>query len=211
MGISKLMQSRVNDAPHEDERPPSLDPVSAVPAVVEPAPSPVIRKPRKSKPKPIKDTKLRKVVGLILALRVQGKSRAEIAEELELTENTVKTYLYRAKKKGLIDSNSFDDPNDVLDTVIKPKVVENIEALLAWKNPKTGLPSMDMTIETAKGIGVFQTHQVQKGGTVQNANAFALKVQIHMPPNAQGALPDARLGTMGGRMAVDAEIVESEE
>lgn len=219
MGISKIMQPRTS-ASTSDGCPPSPVPEApqaavsrdAVEPVVPDSPTlPVVRKPRKPKPKVITDKKLRKVVGLILALKVSGKSRREIAEELEISENTVKTYLWRAKKRGYLQADSFDDPNDVIETLIRPRVVENIDALLNWKNPKTGLPSMDMTIETAKGIGVFQQHTIAKGQTGPAMNANVLKVQIVMPPNMSGQT-EARTGAMGGRPAVlEGEVVEQPE
>lgn len=227
MGISKIMQPRGLSQPSV-ERPPSLDPASIagvshgalVSTVDAPEsvpthelPSPANRKygvtPRPRKPRVINDKKLRRTIGLIVALKVQGKTQKEIAEELGLTANTVQTYLYRARKKGYLDTSHFDNPNDVLETIIRPKVVENVEALLDWRHPKTGLPSMDMTIETAKGIGVFQQHTVAKGNQPVATSAFALKVQVILPPDGITAI--ARTGTMGGRQAVEGEVIESAE
>lgn len=219
MGIDKLMQPRTEserppsqarvpaDAPRRSLSPgPSEIPTHELPATPRAQRTALARKARR--PKPITDPRLRKVVSQILALKVMGHTRAEIAEQLQLTENTVKTYLFRARKKGYLTANDFDDPHEILDTVIKPKVVENIERLLDWRHSETGLPSMDMTIETAKGLGVFQNHSVAKGsGAVMSPSAFALKVQIQLPPGATTA--DVRAGSMGGTQAIDGEVLVS--
>jgi hypothetical protein len=219
VGIAKIMQPRTS-ASTEGDGPPSIAPEAPEqPAVsrdlvpvVDSSNTPVVRKPRKPKPKPITDKKLRKVVGLILTLKIQGKSRKEIAEELELTENTVKTYLWRAKKRGYLQADSFDDPNDVIETLIKSTGRGEHRRVAELEEPENGTAVDGHDDRNRKGNRRVPAAHDREGSDrprVQNANV--LKVQIVMPPNMSGQT-EARTGAMGGRPAVlEGEVVEQPE
>jgi predicted transcriptional regulator len=133
-----------------------------------------------------KDSKIYKAVLAVIALQAQGHKRKDIAEALGLTEQTVRNYLYTAHKRGWVNHDTFIDPEDKLEIVLKSKTVRNINTVLdetVEDDSGERIPSnraVDMTKEVAKGTGLFKTHTVDKG--VQAAPiAMALKVQVEYP------------------------------
>ena len=147
-----------------------------------------------------------------IALRAQGFSIEEAAEEIGLTKNTIKSYLQIARREGWITSSVFIDPADKLEHVLQHQVVENLGAILAETNEqaaeKTALSSraVETTIEVAKGTGLLKQHQVSKG-EITSQVGLALKVQIDMPA---GITTIAREGSIGGTPAFEAEIIEGD-
>lgn len=172
-------------------------------------------KPRMRTPKPPKDSKVYKTVMATIALRAQGKNGQEVADTLGYSQDTIRTYLKRAVKKGWLNSASFDDPNDRLEYTVADKVVENVQTVLGERNEDGHLTSgaRDMTIEAAKGLGLFKAHQVVKGD--QNiAVGFALRVQVELPQHVAAQSPiQVRPGTVGGvygsDVPIDAQIIET--
>jgi transposase len=144
-----------------------------------------------------KDSKVRRTVFAAVALKAQGIKNKEVAEQLGVTVNTLKVYMYRAHKAGWLNIESFNDPDDKLEIVLKSKVIRNVDEFLEKRDK-------DITIETAKGLGVFKTHQVVKNDTVAPV-AIALSVQVEMPKDT-GIVP--REGSIGGAPYFDAEVVE---
>lgn len=166
------------------------------------------KKKRATWSKPPKDTKVYKVVMRYIAMRASGMTRAEIAPLLNITTNTLKTYIHRAHKLGYLNMDSFKgDPDEQLDVILKDKTVRNIDELLDARDK-------DVTLEVAKGIGMLKHHQVVKGDTGAQT-MIALRVDVQMPPNPQHSAISIRPGTVGGSFArgvpMDAEIVDSEE
>lgn len=181
---------------------------SGVPAVSSPPPS--VRKTvsrRVGRVRPPKDSKVYKVVQAVIALRAQGVKAKEISETLGYSEDTLRQYVSRANKKGWINISSFQDVDDQLEYVLKHKVVKNINEFLNREDK-------DVTLEAAKGLGLFKTHQVVKGETASLVGV-ALSVNVTMPPEARAnSKVSIRPGTIGGSNAVDvpidAEIVSEE-
>jgi predicted transcriptional regulator len=183
-------------------------------------PKPKVKRPKRYK-KP-KDTRVFKVAMGVVALRAQGYRLKAIAEMMELSESTVKTYVHQANKNGWIDINTFADPDDALEIVLKSQAVRNIHEVLDEKevvvNKETGQTTelnrrsnraISMATEVAKGTGLFKTHTVDKG-TTQAPIAMALKVHVEMPQMpSHYALPEARQGS-GGVPNFDAEIIDAE-
>lgn len=191
----------------------SLSPTEPGRAVTRPSPTKSASRPLRAKPP--KDSKVFKVALAVVALRAQGQKYSDIALALNYSESTIQTYVKRAVRKGWINRTNFDDPDDQLDQVIKEKVVNNIDAALGERNEDGQLTAgaRQMTIETAKGIGMFKQHQVVKGD--MNANVgVALRVQVEMPPIIN-SIVKIQPGTTGGAPAkeipADAEIIELEE
>ena len=165
------------------------------------------RRYRAGSVKPPKDAKVYKVVTAALALRAQGLASDEIAEHLGMKAATIRQYLYRANKRGWINIHSFVDPHDQIDFVLASKTVRNVDELLDKRDK-------DVTIEAAKGFGLFKQHQVVKNDGPANVG-LALSVKVEMPPAILGAatLPQLPATTLGGSrgadIPIDAEILET--
>lgn len=117
---------------------------------------------------------VRHTAGKIVALRISGLSTQEIAEELKLKPKTVQQYLYLAAKNGWM---KFEDPSDRLHYELAPKIVDNIAHHLNLKDKV-------MTIEAARGIGLFKSHQAIKNES--EAPQMLLALKIEMPPPEEG-------------------------
>lgn len=158
------------------------------------------RKRRLSLKQP-KDSKVRRTVFAALAMKAQGKRNDEIAEACGITKNTLKVYMFRAHQRGWLTIQSLEDPDDALEIVLKSQTVRNLHEFLEKRDK-------DVTIESAKGLGLYKTHQVMK--TDQPAAlAFALSVNVEMPPPGIAQVP--RLGSVGGQPYFDAEVIERED
>ena len=166
------------------------------------------RKKKRMARTPILDKRLRKWTALIVALRINGKTNSEIAEELGLSLNTIKSYIRRAMDKGYLKASDMSDPEDWLEHVIVPRVLGNVEELLLARDEKTGLPLENVTLEAAKGTGVFKNHSVNKSAPVAQT-MMALKVEVVMPPNSGTPVPIS--GMMGGSPLVDVSKLEKDD
>lgn len=150
---------------------------------------------------------MRKVALAVVALRATGAKPKEIADTLGYSEDTLRQYVSYAHKKGWINFHSFSTAEDQLEYVLKNKVVRNVNEFLDDRDK-------EVTLEAAKGTGLFKTHQVMKGENVTNVG-MALKVQVEMPPQMSGGQVVIRPGSIGGArghdIPVDAEVVDTEE
>lgn len=155
------------------------------------------RKRRQSLKQP-KDSKVRRTVYAAIALKSQGMKNDAVAEQLGITKNTLKTYMHRAHTRGWLTIASFDDPDDKLEIVLKSQTVENLNAFLVAKDK-------EVTLETAKGLGLFKTHQTIKTDQAPPIG-IALSVQVELP--VTGIAPIARVGSIGGQPYFDAEVIE---
>lgn len=157
-------------------------------------------KARRKRAVPPKDSKVRRTVFAAVALKAQGLKNKDVAEQLGITTNTLKVYMYRAHKNGWFNIESFEDPDDKLEIVLKSKTIRNLDAFL-------DILDKDVTLETAKGLGIFKQHQTIKTDQVAPIG-IALSVNVEMPP--AGTAPIARIGSIGGQPYFDADVVESE-
>lgn len=138
----------------------------------------------------------------IVALKAQGLNNRQIAEKLGLAKSTIDTLVYKANKQKLIE---YTSPHEYFENVLTHKVVENIEYFLNEKDHK-------MTIEAAKGAGIFKSHQALKLETEIQQNIIALKIE--MPPLTPSQQTQLAVGTVVGkpRRVLEGQIVgESEE
>lgn len=133
------------------------------------------------------DSSIRQKAAEIVALKVAGKTRAEIAVIVGLQADTIKRYLYLAAKNGWL---KFDDPTERLEYELLPKIVDNIAYHLNKKD-KT------MTIEAAKGTGLFKSHQAIK--TETEAPQTVLTLNIEMPTDPAAVLKLIPAGAMLGQ------------
>ena len=121
----------------------------------------------------------------IMALRAKGLNYQQVAEKLGLSYQYVRNLVWRAGKEGWL---KFEDPLERFENEILPRVVDNIDYWIAQKDKK-------MTIEAAKGGGIFKSHQTMKieGG----APSQVLALKIEMPPGAPE--PTISAGKVVGR------------
>lgn len=121
----------------------------------------------------------------IMALRAKGLNYQQVAEKLGLSYQYVRNLVWRAGKEGWL---KFEDPIERFENEILPRVVDNIDYWIAQKDKK-------MTIEAAKGGGIFKSHQTVKieGG----APSQMLALKIEMPPGAPE--PTITAGKVVGR------------
>lgn len=168
------------------------------------------------KRKPPKASKIRKLVHITLAMRAQGLDYAEISEATGKSVNTIKTYMHKANREGWISLDSFEDPQDKLDLILRSQAVQNIHAVLGEKvgkaddidrfADKPSARALDASLEIAKGTGMLKQHQAIKSESASTLGV-ALKVQVEMPKLGDSPL-QIREGSIGGQPAFDAEIVE---
>ena len=117
-------------------------------------------------------------------LKADGLTNVEIAAKLAISPRTLRNYLFHAHREGWL---KIDDPLERLHTVIVPKVIDNIEYFIDRKSEK-------MTIETAKGTGVFQTHQAVRLESDTPQAVLALNIQM-APPNEPKQVGGSIVGT----------------
>jgi len=102
-----------------------------------------------------------------IELRSQGLTNAEIAPIIGITAAALRTTILRAAREGWL---KYNDPRERFHNQIVPKVVDNIDYFIDKKD-------RTMTIEAAKGAGLFQSYQAIKveGDTPQTV--LALKIE----------------------------------
>lgn len=151
-------------------------------------------------------SRMRKKAAIIVAMRVQGHTNEEIAKAVGLAERSLKQYLWIAGKNGWL--NTYD-PNDDLEFNLAHRVVSNLDELLHARHGTTGLPDKEVTLETAKGIGLFKNHDIAKTEVMPQQNI--LQIQIQIPEGAN--LPKLRAGTTGGVPAYleEGEVLNGEK
>lgn len=161
---------------------------------------------RKAAPvKPPKASKVYKTVLSVIALRAQGVSAKEISDILGHSQDVLRQYLSRAYKAGWINISSFTEVDDQIEFVLRNRIIENVSTVLNERTADGKLTSgaREMTVEAAKGFGLFKTHAVQKTEGQTNVGV-ALQVKVEMPPMIPGASPvTIRPGTLGGHAALD--------
>lgn len=127
------------------------------------------------------DRSFRARVLQIAALKAHGLNLKQIAEKLGLEHSSVRGIVYKANKLNLLQ---YEDPYERFEQTIVPKVVDNINYWIDLKDKK-------MTIEAAKGAGIFKAHQAIKveGETPQTV----LALKIEMPPGTEPAKISGRV------------------
>lgn len=190
-------------------------PVTALPAVIPPrdfspperAEIALIQRQAKQRIRGIpKSGKIRNKVVAIVSLKLQGFSTVEIGEQLGLKPASIRQYMWIAGKNGWLTTA---DPHDVADNILVHRVVSNLEELLHSRNVATGLPDKEVTLEAAKGFGIFKDHTKAEAPAAQQANVLTINFQF---PKQDGPLPTVRAENVGGSPAyIDAEVVSRGE
>lgn len=116
----------------------------------------------------VSETDFRSRIAAIVMFKQQGLTNAEAAEKLGLSPSTVHSYLSKARSQGILQLYS---PADILEHEVLPKVIENITFFLDKKSEK-------MTIETAKGLGLFKSHQAVKIDGEAPKSALIVNIQF---------------------------------
>jgi hypothetical protein len=172
---------------------PDLAPATAL-APVDPA-APVSLRRHKAP----KDSKVYKVAIAYIALKAQGLQLTAISEQLGVPKTTIQTYVKRAHRFGWLRPKDLD-VEDQFEISIPEKVARNVNEFLDERDK-------DITVEAAKGIGLFKNHQAVKVDG-QVGVGFALKVQVELPAGIESRSPiTIRPGSVGGTPAIDAEIL----
>ena len=102
-----------------------------------------------------------------IALRAKGLTNKEIATALGIAPRSLNNAIYRANKAGWL---KYNNPTERFENEIIPKVVDNIDH---WIN----LKDKTMTIEAAKGAGIFKSHQAVKVEGDAPQTVLALKIE----------------------------------
>jgi transposase len=140
------------------------------------------------------DSKARKIAEKIMVMRGAGHDDREIAKRLKSTENSVRQYVYLARKNGWLDKE--DEPVDLeleLAMSVDRKIVRNIDAAL--DGHMTNWQTHEMTMKAASGRGIFKNHEKTEGGAQQMQ---VVAIQIVMPAVGAGdqavEIPDDMCG-----------------
>jgi transposase len=107
-----------------------------------------------------------------IAYKAQGLKNSEIAEKLGIKTASLNTLVSKASKNGWL---VLDDPEERLEYEIKPIVVDNVKEFLTTKDNDAA--KLKMTVETAKGIGLFKAHQAVKVEGAAAQMVLALKFE----------------------------------
>lgn len=162
-GKAKAIASRAGDGRDQVEpTPPQAQPQDVVHADGLPL---IIRNDRSARAR----------VAQIVKYRIQGLTNKEIAEKLDLAHGFVRNLISKAAKEGWL---KFEDPIDRFENEIVPKVVDNIDYWIEKKDKR-------MTIEAAKGAGIFKSHQALRIDGAAPQTVLALKIE--MPSNGEEA------------------------
>ncbi len=175
-----------------------------------PKPQTVVVKRRPWRVKPPKRSRVYKACVAVIAMRAQGITAEDISQQLGLTKDTIRTYLHRAHLNGWLNIDSFSEPEDRIDYVLKSKAVRNVNQALDERGEDGELTPFAnaAAIKIMEGTGLLKTHQVVKGDSAP-AVGVALKVEVILPPTPSGqSLPTVRTGSMGGTPAILGEVIE---
>lgn len=130
-------------------------------------------------------------------LQGEGYSKKDIAERMGIEVKTLTTYIRQASNEGWL---KIEDPIERFQLEIVPSVVDNIAHFIKLKDKQ-------MTIEAAKGAGIFKSHQAMRVETDQPQTILALKIE--MPP---GAVEMPKIsGIVGKPRALEGFVISEEK
>lgn len=148
-----------------------------------------------------KTSLVRKKALAIVALRANGYTTEQIAAELHIKPSSVKQYLYRAGRAGLLVSKHgslLADPKDNVEFELSHKVIRNLNEMMDSKNKKV---RNEVTLEMARGH-LFKKFDQAKEQTLPAMNVLSVKIEM---PSSGEVVP--RPGAFGGVPAyVEGEV-----
>ena len=172
--------------------------------VSEPAQSsPAIQKPEVTSYKHLPDDSIVRDKAMhILSMRMAGFTNPEIAKAVELSERSVRQYLYLAGKNGWLADKSFADPKDKIEFGTLHKVVRNLDEML----DDTNLERRDgATLHLAKGV-LYKKFE-NEGAQTQAPPALMVKIEF-----ADGAPKEPPAVLVGGvPRFIEGEVVKRDE
>lgn len=118
-------------------------------------------------------------------MRAQGMKNPDIAAKLGLTLGYLNSLVSKATREGWL---RFDNPADRLQYELAPLIVDNVRSALEEGSEK-------MTIEAAKGIGLFKSYQAVKVENVNPSMVLAIKFETPEDYDPQPGIGSAILGT----------------
>lgn len=144
---------------------------------------------------PLRDRVVQYIFG-----RQQGMTQAEIAQKMGIRHTTLSSILAKATKAGLLE---FDLPADRLEHELPSRIVDNIKEFLgptAEDNHR-----LKMTIEAAKGMGLFKSHQAVKIDGPAAGTILALNIQFQ--DSSDGVQRQAG-NIVGTPKTIDVEVIK---
>ncbi len=120
-----------------------------------------------------------------IAMRSQGMNNVAIAAKMGITAHSLNSHICTAIREGWL---KFDDPVARFEHEIVPKVVDNIEHFIDLKDKS-------MTIEAAKGAGVFKSYQAIRTETTSPQTVLAIKIETVAPAKVK----DISVGQIVGK------------
>ena len=108
-------------------------------------------------------------------LRSQGMKNVDIAAKMGIQASSLNTLISKSVREGWL---IFESPADRLEYELAPKVVDNIKHFLDEKDKQ-------VTLETAKGLGLFKTHQALKVEGDGAPAVIAIKIDMIEPSIAR--------------------------
>ena len=144
---------------------------------------------------PLRDRVVQYIFG-----RQQGMTQAEIAQKMGIRIDTLSSILAKATKAGLLE---FDLPADRLEHELPSRIVDNIKEFLgptAEDNHR-----LKMTIEAAKGMGLFKSHQAVKFDGPAAGTVLALNIQFQ--DSSDGVQRQAG-NIVGTPKTIDVEVIK---
>ena len=187
---------------------PSLPPATPVVMLASPT-LPPLGVPSVPRWKRSHDSRMRKKVARILVLKLAGRKTSEIAKRLDTTPDTIRHYLYIAGKNGWLTADGMElaDPAEQLVYEASHKIVRNINQALDGTAPLKP-QQYDMTVEAAKGIGMFKSHSASK--VEGQVSMPSLEIKFEMPRNAPIEFVPPTPDSYGGKPAyVDGQVIDT--
>lgn len=145
------------------------------------------------------DSVVRQKAMHIIAMRMAGMERAEIAKALDLAPGSVTTYLYLAGRYGwLTQSENWADPTDRLEYELSHQVIENLKTALEDESRRP-IGKDSITVQVAKGtlFKKFDAH----AEAPQHATMLAIKIDVQGTPAAKSSIESGAARYLEGDVA----------
>lgn len=140
----------------------------------------------------------------IIAMKIAGVKTTVIAEQLGISPQTCRTYLYRARQQGIIEDDGIDTAKDHLELALVPQAVQNLYDALHddTRHTTTGMKVRDqVALDVAKGV-LFKEYDKVTDIAANNA----IQINVVMPAGTENQT--VREGAISGIPAfVDGDTI----